>query len=55
MKVARAHAHVKDARRDFHHKLSTAIIRDSQAVYVEDCRCGGWRTRLTKTVYDAGW
>ena len=36
MKVARAHAHVKDARRDFHHKLSTAIIRDSQAVYVED-------------------
>lgn len=26
MKVARAHAHVQDARRDFHHQLSTRII-----------------------------
>jgi putative transposase len=32
VRFARAHAHVRDARRDFHHKLSTAIIRDSQAV-----------------------
>jgi len=30
--VARAHAKVADARRDFHHKLSTAIIRENQAV-----------------------
>ena len=46
VKVARAHAHVTDARRDFHHKLSTAIIRDSQAVYVEDLYGGGgWRGR----------
>jgi putative transposase len=28
----RAHAKVTDSRRDFHHKTSTAIIRDSQAV-----------------------
>ena len=38
MKVARAHASVTDARRDFHHKLSTTIIRENQAVYVEDLR-----------------
>jgi putative transposase len=56
VRVARAHAHVKDARRDFHHKLSTAIIRDSQAVYVEDLSVRGLaRTRLAKSVHDAGW
>ncbi|HEY0806741.1 MAG TPA: transposase, partial [Pseudonocardiaceae bacterium] len=31
--VARAHARVADSRRDWHHKLSTIIIRDNQAVY----------------------
>jgi IS605 OrfB family transposase len=56
VRVARAHAHVKDARRDFHHKLSTQIIRDSQAVYVEDLSVRGLaRTRLAKSVHDAGW
>ena len=29
LKVARAHAKVADARRDFHHQLSTALIRDN--------------------------
>ena len=54
--VARAHARVADARRDFHHKLSTAIIRDNQAVYVEDLAVAGLaRTRLAKSVHDAGW
>ena len=36
IKVARAHAQVADARREFHHQLSTRIIRDNQAVAVED-------------------
>jgi hypothetical protein len=54
--VARAHARVADTRRDWHHKLSTAIIRDNQAVYVEDlCVVGLGRTRLAKSVHDAGW
>jgi putative transposase len=56
VKVARAHAGVADARRDFHHKLSTAIIRENQAVYVEDLAVKGLaRTRLAKSVLDAGW
>ena len=56
VKVARAHAHVKDARRDFHHKLSTMIIRDNQAVTVEDLAVSGLsRTRIAKSVHDAGW
>ena len=56
MKVARAHARVADTRRDWQHKLSTSIIRDNQAVYVEDlCVVGLARTRLAKSVHDAGW
>jgi putative transposase len=55
-KVARAHAHVADARRDFHHKQSTTLIRENQAVCVEDLAVSGLgRTRLAKSVHDAGW
>ncbi|MGW6424467.1 RNA-guided endonuclease InsQ/TnpB family protein [Nocardia sp. NPDC055053] len=54
--VAKAHARVADTRRDWVHKHSTAIIRDNQAVYVEDlCVKGLARTRLAKSVHDAGW
>jgi len=54
--VARAHARVADARRDFHHQLSTTLIRENQAVAVEDLAVQGLaRTRLAKSVYDAGW
>jgi putative transposase len=56
VKVAKAHAKVADTRRDWQHKLSTAIIRENQAVYVEDlCVVGLARTRLAKSVHDAGW
>jgi putative transposase len=56
VKVARAHARVADARREFHHQLSTALIRDNQAVAVEDlCVKGLARTRLARSVHDAGW
>lgn len=56
IKVARQHARVADRRRDWHHKESTRVIRDSQAVYVEDLAVSGLgRTRLAKSVHDAGW
>ncbi|MFC0100524.1 RNA-guided endonuclease InsQ/TnpB family protein [Micromonospora marina] len=56
VKVARAHARVADTRRDWQHKLSTQIIRENQAVYVENlCVVGLGRTRLAKSVHDAGW
>lgn len=56
VKVARVHARVANMRRDWQHKLSTSIIRDNQAVYVEDlCVAGLGRTRLAKSVHDAGW
>ncbi|WP_148308094.1 RNA-guided endonuclease InsQ/TnpB family protein [Actinoplanes friuliensis] len=56
VQVARAHARVADTRRDWQHKLSTTLIRENQAVYVEDlCVVGLGRTRLAKSVHDAGW
>ncbi len=56
IKVARQHAKVADRRRDFRHKASIRLIRDNQAVYVEDLAVSGLaRTRLAKSVYDAGW
>ncbi|WNF01621.1 RNA-guided endonuclease TnpB family protein [Streptomyces luomodiensis] len=55
-KVARAHARVADARREFHHQLSTHVMRDNQAVAVEDLAVFGLgRTKLAKSVHDAGW
>jgi putative transposase len=56
VKLAWAHARVADARRDFHHKLSTQVIRENQAVTVEDLAVKGLaRTKLAKSVHDAGW
>ncbi|MQY17969.1 RNA-guided endonuclease InsQ/TnpB family protein [Nocardia macrotermitis] len=56
VKVARAHAKVADTRKDWAHKHSTQIIRDNQAVFVEDLSVKGLaRTRLAKSVHDAGW
>ncbi|MEV0146922.1 MULTISPECIES: transposase [unclassified Nonomuraea] len=55
-KVARQHAKVADARREFHHQLSTRLIRDNQAIYLEDLAVKGLaRTKLAKSVHDAGW
>jgi len=50
------HAKIAASRSDFHHKLSTAIIRDNQAVIVEDLAVNGLaRSMLAKSVRDAGW
>ncbi|MEU8144200.1 transposase [Nonomuraea sp. NPDC048901] len=55
-KVARQHVKVADARREFHHQLSTKLIRENQAIYVEDLAVKGLaRTKLAKSVHDAGW
>jgi len=56
VRLARLHARVANQRADFHHKVSTMIVRDNQAVYVEDlCVAGLGRTWLAKSVHDAGW
>ncbi|MET7391452.1 RNA-guided endonuclease InsQ/TnpB family protein [Streptomyces sp. NPDC005529] len=56
LKVARAHTKVTDARREFHHQLSTQLISENQGIAVEDLSVAGLaRTRLAKSVHDAGW
>ncbi|MCX5441100.1 MULTISPECIES: transposase [unclassified Streptomyces] len=56
VKVARAHARVTDARKDWCHQTASRLLRDNQAVYLEDLAvCGLARTRLAKSVHDAAW
>ncbi|KAK1186463.1 RNA-guided endonuclease TnpB family protein [Streptomyces sp. NBS 14/10] len=53
--VARIHARIADQRRDFIEKETTRIVRESQAVYVEDLNVKGMATRrgrLGKSVHD---
>ena len=55
-RVARLHARVADARRDFHHQLSTRLVREHQTVCVETLNVAGLgRSKLAKSVHDAGW
>lgn len=56
IKVARAHAAVADARRNFHHQWSHKLTSENEAVYAETLNVRGLaRTRLAKSVHDAGW
>ena len=54
-KVARVHERIADARRDALHKATTAIIRESQAVAVEDLNVAGMARnhRIAAAVADA--
>ena len=55
-RVAIAHRKVRDARLDHAHKTALRLIRDNQTVYAEDLAVSGLaRTRLAKSVHDAGW
>jgi IS605 OrfB family transposase len=55
-RVARLHLKAADARRDFHHQLSTRLIRENQTVCVETLNVSGLgRSNLAKSIYDAGW
>ena len=55
-RVAVLHRQVRDARLDHAHKTALRLVRDNQAVYAEDLAVSGlMRTRLAKSVADAGW
>jgi putative transposase len=56
VKVAVQHRKVREARADHLHKTALRLVRDNQAVYVEDLAVSAVaRTRLAKSVHDAGW
>jgi putative transposase len=57
VKVARAHARVADARRDFLHKASTRLVREHDLIAVEDLNVSGMvRNRtLARAISCTGW
>lgn len=55
-KVARQHAEVADTRADWLHQETTRLVRENQALVLEDLAVPGpARTRLAKSVHDASW
>ncbi len=56
-KVARAHARITDARRDFLHKASTSLVRRFDVIAVEDLNVSGMvRNRsLARAISCTGW
>jgi putative transposase len=55
-RVAVMHRKVRETRLDHAHKTALRLVRDNQAVYAEDlCVSGLARTRLARSVHDAGW
>lgn len=56
-KLAVRHAKIARARRDHHHKQALIVIRENQAVYVEDLNIVGMvaNRRLARAISDAGW
>jgi len=56
-KLARLHARVADRRRDYLHKLSTRLVRENQAIVVEDLNIAGMVKNhcLARVISDAAW
>jgi putative transposase len=57
LKVARVHARISDRRHDFLHKLTTRLVRENQAVVIEDLSVKNMiRTHpLARAISDAAW
>ncbi|MCK9868884.1 transposase [Nocardiopsis dassonvillei] len=56
-RVARVCARITDRRRDFLHKLSTRLVRENQAVVIEDLAVRNMvrNRRLARAISDAAW
>lgn len=54
--LQKAHAHIRNQRSDFHHKTSRQVVNKHALIAIEDLNVKGLaRTRLAKSVHDAGW
>jgi putative transposase len=56
-KVAKLHANIADARRDFLHKLSTRLINENQVIAIESLAVSHMQKNrcLAKSISDASW
>src|SRR5215471_9114668 len=57
IKVAKAHLKVSRCRKDFHHKVSTDLVRRFDAITVEDLNIRGMvkNRRLARAISDVAW
>ncbi len=57
LKVARLHARITDARKDFLHKLSTRLVNENQVIAVETLAVSNLQKNrcLSKSISDASW
>ncbi len=54
--VAIQHRKIREARLDAHQNLALRLVRENQAVHLEDLSVAGMaRTKLARSVADAGW
>lgn len=55
-RVKAIHAQIANRRNDFHHKLSTRIVREFDYIAVGNINAAGLaKTSMAKSVHDAGW
>jgi putative transposase len=57
VKVARVHARIADRRRDHLHKLTTRLVRENQAIVIEDLNVRNMvkNHNLARAISDASW
>ena len=57
LRLAKLHAKVKDQRTDFLHKLTTRLVRENQALAIEELNVAGLvkNRKLSRAISDAGW
>ena len=57
LKVARVHTRITDRRRDHLHKLSARLVRENQAVVIEDLSVRNMvrNHSLARAISDASW
>ena len=57
LKLAKLHVKAKDCRTDFLHKLTTRLVRENQALAIEDLNVAGLvrNRKLARAISDAGW
>jgi putative transposase len=57
LQIAKLHNQIADARKDFLHKLSTKVVRENQAIILEDLNVSGLvkNRRLARAISLQGW